>query len=349
MQRHVLRSIVAGAGRPGASAHVAVWLGGTQRSFSLQALTFGLRPLLDCRLGSMQGNTDTPWIELAHARLRGLDTAERARLESLEVSPTELVSACVTRTLKRFSAAGQEPTRESFNAALETVNLADLGLALAWEEGHGRAWELYAELYRRAAISAARRQGSSPGAAEELADELPGFLLAAKAEGHSSPLARYDGTGSLRGWICTIVRRRVLDSVRRSAKNEELPRDAMVSEQAGPTQAAERNELGARLQAAGERLRESMSPRERLAFLLKYEKDLPQRKIASLMDIGDSRVSRLIQQAYAKVRECLSQEFGQDVAGDPLPPHELLLALGSQQNSHRHPPSTADGPPEEQA
>ena len=299
--------------------------------------------MLDCRVSDMESNTDTPWIELVHAKTRRLTSEERSRLDSLDVDLTDLTSACVTRTLQRFTSAQHAPSGDSFAAALETVNLADLGLVMAWERGNPRAWELYAELYRRSVISAAMRRGARRGPAEELADELPGFLLAAQAEGRASVLARYDGTGSLRGWLCTIVRRRAIDSVRRSARDEELPQDTMLSEQHDPTHTAEHNELAQRLHAAGSRLRESMSPRARLVFLLKYEKELPQRKIAMLLGIGDSRVSRLIQQAYTKVRDCLEQEFGEDLSGDPLPPDELLQALGSQQQSPRHRPSRPDG------
>jgi RNA polymerase sigma factor (sigma-70 family) len=297
----------------------------------------------------MDGNTNTPWIELAHARLRKLDTEQRAQLEDLDVSPTDLVQACVVRLLQRFAKAAKTPERDSFNGALETVNFADLGLAIAWEQGHPEAWECYADQFRRPVIAAAVRQGAGHGSAEELADELPGYLLAAQAEGLTSPLARYDGTGSLRGWLCTIVRRRMLDSARRTSKNEELPAESMATEESSPTHTAEQNEMGQRLQAAGEMLRESMSPRERLAFLLKYEKNLPQRQIAKMMKIGDSRVSRLIQQGYTKVREALATEFGEDIAREPLPPDELLLALGSRQDGHRHPSSPQDGPQEKQA
>jgi RNA polymerase sigma-70 factor (ECF subfamily) len=98
----------------------------------------------------------------------------------------------------------------------------------AWDDQE--SWSLFYETYGRLLFSYARRAGLDPAEAEDVvqdtvvsvARELPGF--------------RYDpARGSFKGWLHQIVRRRVVDHLRR------LPREC-VTDAEEPTPAPERAE-----------------------------------------------------------------------------------------------------------
>jgi len=263
------------------------------------------------------------------------------QLQGLGVELDELASVAAARTLRRFERAGLEPDAASFEDAVSRVALADLALAIAWERGDAAAWERYTTLHRDSVLRAARAQGASPADAEELADGLPGTLLSAGSDG-SSPLARYDGSGSLRGWLCTIARRRVADGARRGARRVELVEGAEVDGAPRPAQAAERQEASDRIVEFAARLRQELTLKERLALLLKHEQGLPQRAIAAQLGVSDSRVTRLLQHATDKLRERLVSTASAVEREDPTWIQELVLALGKPGDEGQRPATPRD-------
>lgn len=274
--------------------------------------------------------TNKPWLILGQATVEAVWAEVGARLEGFGVSFQDLLDTSVERTLRRFHSVGHVPTEDSFQQAMGMVALEDLGLAIAWERGDQRAWDAYATDYRDAVVGAALRQGFHAAAAEELGDEIPGSLLIAGANNGASPLARYNGSGSLKGWLCTIARRRVADGIRALAKSKDLEQVSAESEQPGPQANAEQAEVNEQLRSVARVLRQELSVRERLVFLFKHEQDLSQREIATRLGISDSRVTRLLQHATAKVRELLVRQFGAASPEELLLSNELLRTLGGR-------------------
>ncbi|MCB9914605.1 MAG: sigma-70 family RNA polymerase sigma factor [Planctomycetes bacterium] len=269
------------------------------------------------------------WTALARGPVHDAWDAARARYGALDVDRDELLRAAVARTLARFERAGREPDPLAFRTALERAALADLCLVLAWERGDARAWELYAEEFEPAVTAAARRQGASPGRAEELAHELPGLLLAAEAEGRRAPLARYDGSGSLVGWLGVLARRRAIDGIAQDARHEPLEARDPASGAVGPEGEASERELAERVRAAAAGLRAALTPRERLVLLLKHEHGLAQTSIAAHLGVTPSRVTRLVQHATEKLREALAQLAEGGAVPEARLSHVLLRALGA--------------------
>lgn len=263
-------------------------------------------------------------------------------LEALGVSEDELAEAAVTRTLARFERAGRSASDTEFREAVERLALEDLAVVLAWEHGDASAWIIYSRDHRDAVRIAASRQGASPALAEELADELPGSLVISAQERGASPLARYDGSGSLQAWLCTIARRRVADAARRGSRQETLADDAREAEGQGPVLHAQRQELAERLHAIGSELRKDLTERELIAVLLKHEQGLAQRAIAARLGVSDSRVTRLIQHALDKIREKLPPDIDAQALLDRDLPQELMLGLSSSQSGGHVPGGPSD-------
>ena len=228
------------------------------------------------------------------------------------------------RVRARVEALGLTLDEETFDGLLAATRGADLCLALAWEAGCEGAWGKYAQFFQGSVRAAARSQGASEGEAQELADGLPGALLAG-----GSALARYQGRGSLGGWLAVIVRRRVIDATR-VQRPVDLPDEV---EQPGthgdPTHGAALDESTRRLRQAMAPLAQELTDRETTVLLLKYQAGMPQRQIARALGISDSRVTRLLQHAFGKLGERLRAAFPGGHEGAFPGMEQVWIELGS--------------------
>lgn len=283
--------------------------------------------------GAMETDIPDHWLALARPVVQEVWAREEARLVAWGIGLDALVETCARRTRERLGRLGREDDQPAFREALERAALADVALALALEQGSDAAWSHYQDHLRGRVVRAARGRGASLQVAEELADELPGTLLAAAGDGHPSPLARYDGSGSLAGWMATIAGRRVVDRSNREARRESLaehhlPHDARLPE----SELLDAEQLEG-VRRAARSLREELTARERLALLLRHQQGLAGRSVARMLGVSDSRVTRLLQAASNKVRARL-ESFVRPPVPEELPVVLLdVLGSGEEQES----------------
>lgn len=148
----------------------------------------------------------------------------RADGERWGLSAPALAAAVEAGAARAF--AGREPSARELARYLDSLHLADLGLACACAAGHEAAWdhfvrELRPVLYRAAdAIDPA-------GGARELADSLYADLYGLDdRSGERRSLFRYfHGRSSLATWLRAVLAQRHVDRVRAGRRTEPLPEE----------------------------------------------------------------------------------------------------------------------------
>jgi RNA polymerase sigma factor (sigma-70 family) len=242
-------------------------------------------------------------LEVAHARGR---LAHGALGLSAEEYASHALASAARRLARRPD--GEAP---ALARVVGDAVAADLYLAAAASRDVEGAWaRLDAELRPRLE-ALARSRGASPNDADRLVSELVGDL-ALPGGGADRLLATYDGTGSLFGWLATILLRRLLRETRASRRRPGSLDDETASPPAprlGPAEGAEAREVEERVGVALDRALERLTPRERAALVLRHADGRTGREIARLLGVGAPRVSRLLDQATSKVRDAVVPEL----------------------------------------
>ncbi len=116
------------------------------------------------------------------------------------------------------------PTPDQRATWLRSLRLNEIVLARACAQGHEEAWSYFLVQYRqpvlRAALAIARNETLAADLAENLYAELYGLNL--RDGQRRSPLASYQGRGSLIGWLRTILAQRHIDHHRRTGREQSL-------------------------------------------------------------------------------------------------------------------------------
>jgi RNA polymerase sigma factor (sigma-70 family) len=217
---------------------------------------------------------------------------------------TELVRA-------RLESAGITPSGPLILETASGSRLEDVYLAIACDEQVPGAWERFIELYRPRLLGLGIRAGSTPTDAPELVDSLLGDLCAPAPRGRArTRLGTYDGSGSLFAWLAVMLKRRLADRLR---ARRMLPLDGGAGASAAahdpvdpasdPGAAAAARELSEALASGLESAWRRLTPREALVLRYKFREELPQHAIATLLGVGEPRVSRLVQAAVDKMRD----------------------------------------------
>jgi RNA polymerase sigma factor (sigma-70 family) len=233
----------------------------------------------------------------------------------------EFRASVAARAARRAAADGAAPdaTAEYLNAAA----LADVYLAAACDAGDERAWEALLKALRTRLEGCAVRRGASAAEAQAVVQDLLGDLARPPPSGGSRTLlGTFDGTGSLFGWTAIVLSRRLAARSReRRFESLETVAPALRVGSGTPTGSPpERTPPGAvadaeterRFRAALAAAWEGLTGQERLALVWKHRDGLTQRRIADLLGVVESRVSRIVSEAVdrlaAGVRAVLSRD-----------------------------------------
>jgi RNA polymerase sigma-70 factor (ECF subfamily) len=206
---------------------------------------------------------------------------------------------------------GIAPTPEVQAAYLRSLRLADLALAHACAQGKPRAWERFLALYQqpltRAAIAIAGNETQGRELADSLYAELYGLHL---RDGHRrSPLASYQGRGSLLGWLRTTVAQRHIDHHRKTWREEQLPDPAAespTSDPPAPTPAEAPNPEELTLLAAA--IQQSLahqSAEDRFLLAAYYLDQRTLAQIARTLNVHEATISRKLRRAVEDLRKTL--------------------------------------------
>jgi RNA polymerase sigma factor (sigma-70 family) len=222
--------------------------------------------------------------------------------------------ACVAQRAARCGGTSEEGRADEASEWIHAAALVDLYLASACEAGNSRAWEILTHDMRPRLEGFAARRGHGSFEAESVVQDLLGDLAAPP----SRPIARtllgtFDGSGSLFGWLCVVLLRRIAGAARRRRTSSleaqdhasiatavpAVPRTPAVD----PAAAAAGVEASARFDRALDEAWLSLTVQERLAILFKHRDGLTQRQIGSLLGVGEARVSRVVGSAVSKLSE----------------------------------------------
>lgn len=223
------------------------------------------------------------------------------------------------------------------------LHAGDLFLVAALEARAPGAWEAFLAQEILPLRRMLRERGLDAEATEELLSALPGELLD-KPSGQVgiTRLASYDGEGSLRSFLSIVLFRRVARERRSTILRERIARELGETADPVPDCAAQtaESELGARCAESLRKAWAELNPRERLAVAWRYVDGLRGEEIAKLLQVGEPRVSRIIDKALRKLREALQDAaIDRDSTSSPAVRRAMaaqlaILARGETPRAH---------------
>jgi RNA polymerase sigma factor (sigma-70 family) len=224
--------------------------------------------------------------------------------------------------------AGVPAPAERVAAGVRGAAVEDLYLAVACEERVPGAWEaVAAQLSPPLLRSAARRGAADPDALVQ--DVLGALALEASGTDPRPLLSTYAGQGSLVGFATLLLARRMARDARSpwtrrrrpfaqrdpEGGDEPVVREAPDVRGVEPAEAVAGRDAAARFDRGLERAFLALTPRERLALVLKHRDGLAQQEVARVLGIGPPRVSRLLASAVDRLRDAVGRDAGTDLDG----------------------------------
>lgn len=194
---------------------------------------------------------------------------------------------------------------------LNSLHLADLGLACACSDGDEQAWESFMKTYRPELYRAARAiAGESQG--RELADSLYAELYGLEERGgkRRSLFDYFHGRSKLGTWLRAVLAQRHVDELRRTRRVEpfdeandppEKPEGSSGVRADAPD--PERTRYLALMQATLTEILAGLAPRDRLRLACYYVEGLTLAQIGRLMGEHEATVSRKLERTRREVRE----------------------------------------------
>ncbi|MEK6289061.1 MAG: sigma-70 family RNA polymerase sigma factor [Acidobacteriota bacterium] len=225
---------------------------------------------------------------------------------------------------------------------VRTLRTTDLYLALACAQPTESAWRRFINAYQKYINDVARFVSPTDEVARELADNLLSDLILPDGSGRSR-IASFDGRQSLATWLRVVISRRAI--------NYHLPKWSSFERSDHPAEVADKASLG-RIEAALRNNRyavilsesfklasESLTDRERLMLLLRYEEGLRLVEIAKVLGVHASGITRQFQHIHLKLKKkiisvlAVKHHLGPEAIKECLldvmenPAHSLLVFL----------------------
>lgn len=254
----------------------------------------------------------------------------------------------VREGLRRRRNARHLPADEATVAALvPTLALADLYLVRACDAGSESAWRALVAAYApRLAALVRAREGRSVDPDAVVTEVFSGLALPPREGGARTCLGTFDGSGSLWSWLAATLVHRLLRAGRdrlRPVGDEPLERGQAPE---APADGLADAETAAAVDRALTQVWRRLEPEERCALVWKHRHGVPQRRIAALLKVHESRVSRWLDRGLAKLRGALSPLLAD---GATLDEHARVLGAGLSDHLARLDvvplPSGGDEPP----
>jgi RNA polymerase sigma factor (sigma-70 family) len=286
------------------------------------------------------------------ARVREAEARGRSTYPHLRALAAPLERRVATLAARHWRGQGLDPTPERVSAYVHGAALEDLYLTTACEEGSEPAWGTLSDAYRSRLEGFAVRRGLCGADAEAAAQDLLGDLAAPPPRpGNRTLIGTFDATGSLFGWLCIVLARRIAARarLRRVERLEDDAADAQGSTR--PTRAAldpasvvAQREAEAGFERALVSAWESLSGQERLALVAKHRDGLTQRDVGRMLGVGEARVSRVVGSAVAKLSDALKAGVEAGAATDAPPAGALWARLEAAVARHLASRAPLDAP-----
>jgi RNA polymerase sigma-70 factor (ECF subfamily) len=199
---------------------------------------------------------------------------------------------------------GSEPPSSSAFNFVENLYTNDLYLAMACARRTEAAWELFTMRYGTYIKDMAAFVNRTSGAAD-LADDILIDLFLPDHSGKSR-IGSYEGRSSLATWLRVIVSHRAVNEYERTRHNVD---GAECLCQMADESALYRVDASLRacryeciIEDSLRRSCQSLTDRERLILILRFEEELQLGQIARLLHVHQSTVTRQLEKAYKKLR-----------------------------------------------
>ncbi|MFC5861130.1 RNA polymerase sigma factor [Acidicapsa dinghuensis] len=225
---------------------------------------------------------------------------------------------------------------------LRSLRLNEIVLARACAQGHEEAWNYFLERYSQPVLRAAMAITGNETLAADLADNLYAELygLNLRDGERRSPLASYQGRGSLLGWLRTILAQRFVDHYRRTGREQPLEcesRDGETSRFDPPAKAAEAvpdSSTMSRLSNAIQAALEGCDAEDRFLLASYYLDQRTLLEISRILHVHEATISRRLHRTTERLhkellRHLQSQGLSKRAADEALgaDPRDIELNL----------------------
>jgi len=277
----------------------------------LRPYSFGIRPI-PFGLGMRSHSTNSVRTAIAQAYDAG-HVAHSSLVLQYEYFEAHVIWV-IEKTL------GPDVSSAAATDFIRTLHTNDLYLALACAQKAEKAWDRFNTLYRKY-INDLANFATMTSRAPDLADSVMADLFLPDHSGQSR-IASYQGRSSLATWLRAIICHRATNERERLCNNTE---DLDTIQEIADDSALLKMDALLRSSRYGRVIRESLrcscqslSERERLILLLRYDDGLQLGQIGRLLGVHQSTITRQIEGACKKLREA--------VVSNLLTEHKLDLA-----------------------
>lgn len=200
---------------------------------------------------------------------------------------------------------GASRTQSAAIKLTASLNAEDLYLAEACAHNSNSAWNRFFALYNGHIRNVAHTICSTHQEARELAGSMLGYLFFCDAKGRSR-IASYGGRGSLRTWLATIIKHRVINQNQLKSSDTislDSLRHVACAQGTNDLEAALlKNRYGEAIEDSFKAAADQLNARERLVLVLRFGDEMSGVKIARMLDVHPAQVTRTIKQAQLKFR-----------------------------------------------
>ncbi len=185
------------------------------------------------------------------------------------------------------------------------LRVEELALARACAAGNEQAWEEFFFRYREKLHDAALAITKDDSRARELAGSVYADLYGTgDATGQRiSKFSYYHGRGSLEGWLRTVMAQRQVNEYRATRRNVSLEEETEAGRQFAIAPAESTNPADPRLNVATDGALASLSAEDRCILAYYFLDDLTLAKIASILGVHESTISRRLERLVKALRK----------------------------------------------
>ena len=222
----------------------------------------------------------------------------------IDLQPEEFETQLRLVIKKHVGSNAPAAAQLSFGGTLRTT---DLYLTIACAKPTESAWRRFTVAYQQYIDAVARSVSPTNSVARELAENLLADLFLPDSTG-GSRIASFDGRQSLATWLRVVISRRAINHGLKLNGFQRGDRTADVGDKASVDKieaAARRGKYGAMLNESFKLASESLTDRERLMLLLRYDEGLRIVEIAALFSVHPSGITRQFQHLHLKLQKTI--------------------------------------------
>jgi RNA polymerase sigma-70 factor (ECF subfamily) len=197
------------------------------------------------------------------------------------------------------------PSEAEVRELCGSLRIEELVLARACAAGNELAWQEFMIRYREKLHDAALAITREESQARELAGSIYADLYgtAMKEGARVSKLSYYNGRGSLEGWLRTVLAQRQVNEYRGGRKTVSLDEESEEGKQFVAASPEPPQQVDPRLNTAIDAALNAISDEERCILAYYFLDDLTLAKIASILGVHESTISRRLEKLVRGVRK----------------------------------------------